>query len=88
MLYVEQLNDAIKTKRPHLAKKKELFHHNNTPAHTSLIVVIKLHELRFKLLSHSSYSSDFLFPNIKKWFAGRKFMSNEEIIIEIHKCLF
>jgi len=55
---LEQLNDAVKTKRPHLAMKKVLFHHDNEPAHTSLIAVAKLHELRFELLPHAPYSPD------------------------------
>jgi len=83
---LEQLNDAIKTKRPHLAKKKVLFHHDYAPAHTCSIAVAKLHELRFELLP--PYSPDlspsdfFLFPNMKKWLAGKKFTLNAEIIAE------
>lgn len=85
---LEQLNDAIKTKRPHLAKKKVLFHHDNAPAHTSSIAFAKLHELRFELLPHAPYSPDlgpsdfFLFPDMKKWLAGKKFTSNAEVIAE------
>lgn len=46
----------------------------------------KIHELKFELLPHPPYSpdlapSDFhLFPNLKKWLAGRKFSTNTEVI--------
>jgi len=59
---LEQLNDDIKVKRPHLAKKKILFRQDNALAHTSAIAVAKLHELHFELLSHAielpSYCAD------------------------------
>ena len=35
---LDQLKDAIQSKRPYLAKKKVLFRHNNAPAHTSRVV--------------------------------------------------
>ena len=72
--------------RPHLAKKKVLFHHDNTPAHSSAIATAKLVELRYELLPHPPYSPDlapcdfFLFPNMKKWLGGKRFTSNEEVI--------
>jgi len=75
-------------KRPHLAKKKVLFHHDNAPAHSSAIATAKLVELRYELLSHPPYSLDlapcdfFLFPNMKKWLGGKRFTSNEEVIVE------
>ncbi|KAH0816471.1 hypothetical protein GEV33_006320 [Tenebrio molitor] len=85
---LDKLNEAIKAKRPHLAKKKVLFHHDNAPAHTSRIVTAKLEELRFEVVPHVPYSPDlapsdfFLFPNLKKWLGGRRFTSNEEVIAE------
>jgi len=48
----------------------------------------KLMELRFQLVPHPSYSPDlapsdyYLFPNMKKRLAGRRFYSNEEVIVE------
>jgi len=45
----------------------------------------KLIELRFQPVPHLSYSPDLapsdysLFPNMKKWLAGRRFYSNEVI---------
>jgi len=73
-------------KRPHLAKKKVLFHHDNAPAHSSAIAITKLVELRYELLPHPPYSPDlapcdfFLFPNMKKWLGGKRFTSNEQVI--------
>lgn len=85
---LDQLNNEIKEKRPHLARKKVLFHHDNAPAHSSAIATAKLVELRYELLPHPPYSPDlapsdfFLFPNMKKWLAGKKFTSNSEVIAE------
>lgn len=89
-LYYTELLDRFDTelrkKRPHLAKKKVLFHHDNAPAHTAAVAAAKLVELRYKLLPHPPYSPDlapcdfFLFPNLKKSLAGKKFLSNEEVI--------
>lgn len=83
---LDQLNDNIKEKRPHLKKKKVLFLQDNAPVHTSTIAMAKFHELRFELLPHPPYSPDlapsdfFLFPNLKKWLGGKRFTSNDEII--------
>jgi len=48
---LNQLNNAIKAKRLHLAKKKVFFHHN-TFVYIPLIAVAKLYELRFELIPH------------------------------------
>jgi len=72
--------------RPHLAKKKVLFHHDNAPAHTSALAKAKMVDLGYELLPHPPCSSDlapcdlFLFPNLKKSLAGQKFASNEEVV--------
>lgn len=61
---------------------------DNAPAHSSRVVVAKLHELRYEVLPQPPYSPDlapcdfFLFPNLKKWLAGKKFSSNEDVIAE------
>ena len=85
---LNQLNDAIKEKRPHLQKKKVLFHQVNGPAQTSTIAMAKIYELRYELMPHPPYSSNlassdfFLFPNLKKWFGGKGLTSNKEVIDE------
>lgn len=46
----------------------------------------KIHEVRFKLISHTAYSPDlaptdyYLFSNLKKWLGVKRFESNDEII--------
>lgn len=83
-----RFDTQLKKKRPHLAKKKVLFHHDHAPAHSSAIATAKLVELRYELLPHPPYSPDlapsdfFLFPNMKKWLGGKRFAANEEVISE------
>ena len=61
---------------------------HNALTHSSAVATAKLVELRYELLPHPPYSLDlapcdfFLFLNLKKWFGGKKFTSNEEIIAE------
>ena len=82
---LQRLSAEIKKKRPHLAKKKVLFHQDNAPVHTSVIAMAKINELKFELLPHAPYSPDLapsdyhLFPNLKKWLGGKKFANNEEV---------
>lgn len=85
---LDQLINAIKKKRPHLKKATMLFLEDNGPAHTALDTMLKLSEIHFELVDHPSYSPDlaisdfFLFKNLKKWLAGKRFISNEEVIAE------
>ena len=82
---LHQLSEKISEKRPHLAKKKILFHQDNAPVHTSARAMAKIRELKFELLPHAPYSPDlapsdyFLFPNLKKWLGGKRFASNDEV---------
>lgn len=85
---LERLKVEIAKKRPHMKKKKVLFHQDNAPCHKSLKTMAKLHELGFELLPHPPYSPDlapsdyFLFSDLKRMLAGKKFGSNEEVIAE------
>lgn len=85
---LDRLRTELQEKRPRLAHKRVLFHHDNAPAHTSGIAAAKLMEVGFQLVSHPPYSPDlapsdyYLFPNMKKWLAGKRFYSNEEVIAE------
>ncbi|KAG5329042.1 SETMR methyltransferase, partial [Acromyrmex charruanus] len=69
----------LKKKCPCLAKRKVLFHQDNARVHTCPAPMAKFNEL----LSHPGYSPDlapcdyFLFPNLKKWFGGKKFTTRE-----------
>ena len=73
----------LKKKRPHLAKKKVIFHQDNAKVHTCVVSMAKFHELRYELLPLPPYSADlalsdyFLFPNLKKWLGGKRFYSND-----------
>ncbi|GBP34295.1 Histone-lysine N-methyltransferase SETMAR [Eumeta japonica] len=85
---LDRFDVDLKQKRPHLAKKKVLFHQDNARMHTCLVTMAKIHELRYELLPHPAYSPDlaprdyYLFPNLKKWLGGKRFESNEEVITE------
>ncbi|KAG5335599.1 SETMR methyltransferase, partial [Acromyrmex charruanus] len=75
-------------KRPHLAKKKVLFHQDNAWVHTCPAPMAKFNEFRYELLPHPTYSPDlapcdyFLFPNLKKSFGGKRFTTREQLIAE------
>jgi [histone H3]-lysine36 N-dimethyltransferase SETMAR len=85
---LKYLNDEMKKKRPHLKKKKVLFHQDNALVHKSIKTTAKLHELGYELLSHSPYApdlhpSDFcMLADLKRMLAGKKFNTNEEVIAE------
>ena len=85
---INRFDEKLKETRPHLAKKKVLFHHDNVSAHPSGIIAAKLHELRYKLLSHSIVLARprslrlLSVPNMKMWLAEKKVSLNEEIIVE------
>ena len=82
---LDRLVDEITKKRPHLKKKKILFHGDNAPSHTSNIAQANKHKLGFESLPYPPYSPDlapsdyYLFQNLKRWVCGRRFESNEEV---------
>ena len=86
---MERLKDEIAEKPPHLKKKKVLFYQDNAPCHKSMKSMAKLQELGFELLPHPPYSPDlapsdfFLFSDLKRMLAGKKFCADEEVIEEI-----
>jgi transposase len=88
MALLVRLKEEITKKRPHMKKKKVLFHQDNAPCHKSIVTMAKLHELGFKLLPHPPYSPDlapsdyYLFAGLKKMLARKRFSSNEEVIAE------
>ncbi|GFV54176.1 histone-lysine N-methyltransferase SETMAR [Trichonephila clavipes] len=73
-------------KRPHLQKKKIMFHQDNARSHTTAVAMTKIHELRFEILDHTPSLPDlapsdfFLFRHLKIVLGGQKFSSNEEAI--------
>ena len=82
---LNRLVDEIRKNRPHLKKKKILFHIENAPSHTLNIWEGKKHELGFESFPHPPYSPDlapsdyYLFLNLKRWLCVRRFESNEEV---------
>ena len=74
--YKQTIKDEIAKKRPHLKKKKVLFHQDNAPCHKSMKTMAKLQELCFELLPLPPYSTDlapsdfFLFSGLKRMLAG------------------
>ena len=83
---LDRLEDAIKKKRPHMAKKKLLFQQDNAPVHKSMKTMVKLNDLRFELLPHPPYSPDlapsdfYLFAALKQMLQGKRFSSDDEVI--------
>jgi [histone H3]-lysine36 N-dimethyltransferase SETMAR len=65
-----------------------LFHQDNALCHKSIKTTTKLHKLGYELLPHPPYSPDltpsdfFLFADLKRMLAGKKFSTNQEVIIE------
>jgi histone-lysine N-methyltransferase SETMAR len=78
-LLLNRLKTELQEKCPWLAHRKILFHYDNAPAHSSGVVAAKLMELGFQLVPHPLFSPDlapsdyYLFPNMKKLLAGRRF---------------
>ena len=77
-----------------MKKKKVLFRQDNALSHKSMrwtilvMKMVKLNELSFELLPHPPYSPDLAtrdywsFADLKKMFQGKRFSSNEEVIVE------
>ncbi|KAG5319818.1 SETMR methyltransferase, partial [Pseudoatta argentina] len=82
---LDRFNNILKKKRPHLAKKKVLFHQDNARVHASMA---KFNEFHYELFSHPTYSPDlvpydyFLFSKLKKWFGRKRFTTREQLIAE------
>ena len=83
---LDRLEDAIRKKRPRIAKKKPLFQQDNAPVHKSMKTVVTLNDLRFELLPHRPYSPDlapsdfYLFADLTKMLQGNRFSSDDEVI--------
>ncbi|UYV70186.1 hypothetical protein LAZ67_7002112 [Cordylochernes scorpioides] len=80
------LREAICQKRPDLWKNKNwLLHHDNAPAHTSLLVRDFLAKNNTLMMPQPPYSPDlapcdfFLFPKLKRPMKGRRYAMLDEI---------
>ncbi|UYV62851.1 hypothetical protein LAZ67_2002151 [Cordylochernes scorpioides] len=83
---MRNLREAIRQKRPDLWKNKNwLLHHDNAPAHTSLLVRDFLAKNNTLMMPQSPYSPDlapcdfFLFPKLKRPVKGRRYATLDEI---------
>ncbi|XP_076266061.1 histone-lysine N-methyltransferase SETMAR-like [Rhynchophorus ferrugineus] len=70
-------------------RKTAAFEEKESDASSKQCTLLKIQELGFELLPRPAYSPDlppsnyFLFSNLKRMFAGKKFSLNEEVIDEI-----
>ncbi|UYV78768.1 hypothetical protein LAZ67_16002686 [Cordylochernes scorpioides] len=83
---MRNLRETIRQKRPDLWKNKNwLLHHDNAPAHTSLLVRDFLAKNNTLMMSQPPYSPDlapcdfFLFPKLKRPMKGRRYATLDEI---------
>ena len=83
---MRNLREAIRQKRPDLWKNKNwLLHHDNAPAHTSLLVRNFLAKTNTIMMPQPPYSPDmapcdfFLFPKLKRPMKGRRYATIDEI---------
>ncbi|UYV67619.1 hypothetical protein LAZ67_5001386 [Cordylochernes scorpioides] len=83
---MRNLREAIRQKRPDLWKNKNwLLHHDNAPAHTSLLVRDLLAKNNTLMMPQPPYSPDlapcdfFLFPKLKRPMKGRRYATLDEI---------
>ncbi|KAG5347133.1 SETMR methyltransferase, partial [Acromyrmex charruanus] len=65
---LDRFNNILKKKRPHLAKKKVLFHQDNARVHTCSAPMAKFNEFRYELLPHPAYSPDLLIAETETYF--------------------
>ena len=86
---MRRLGKAIRKKRPELWKNNSwLLHHDNAPAHSSLLVLNFLAKNNTVIMPQPPYSPDlatcdfFLFPRLKRPIKGRRFATIEEIKTE------
>ncbi|UYV67597.1 hypothetical protein LAZ67_5001331 [Cordylochernes scorpioides] len=83
---MRNLREAIRQKRPDLWKNKNwLLHHDNAPAHTSLLVRDLLAKNNTLMMPQPPYSTDlapcdfFLFPKLNRPMKGRRYATLDEI---------
>ncbi|UYV61504.1 hypothetical protein LAZ67_1005082 [Cordylochernes scorpioides] len=83
---MRNLCEAIRLKHPDLWKNKNwLLHHDNAPAHTSLLVRDFLAKNNTLMMPQPPYSPDlapcdfFLFPKLKRPMKGRRYATLDEI---------
>jgi len=80
------LGGAVRRKMPELWENQTwMLHHDNAPAHASLLICSYLAKHQTSVVPHPPYSPDlapadfFLFPKLKTTLKGRSFQTIEEI---------
>lgn len=83
---MRRLRESIRKKRPEMWKENSwILHHDNAPAHKSLLVSSFLAKNSTSIMPQPPYSPDlapcdfFLFPKLKRPMKGRRFATIEEI---------
>ncbi|KAK9888538.1 hypothetical protein WA026_000784 [Henosepilachna vigintioctopunctata] len=85
---MQRLREAIRLKRSELRKNKsfsKILHHDNAPAHTSMLVRYFLAQTNTAIRPYSLYSQDlepcdvFLYPKQKRPMKGKRFATIDEI---------
>uniref|UniRef100_A0A3B3R7J2 Tc1-like transposase DDE domain-containing protein n=1 Tax=Paramormyrops kingsleyae TaxID=1676925 RepID=A0A3B3R7J2_9TELE len=88
---LDQLKEAIKTKRRGKLTKGIFFLQDNAPAHTSNVVAAKLNTLGFQLVHHPPYSPDLAPSDYYLWFTAQQkdFYLNglEKLQLRFTKCI-
>jgi transposase len=86
---LRRLRENIRRKRPDKWRNNSwVLHHDNAPAHASLVVRQFVASTNTKVIPHPPYSPDlahcdfFIFPKMKLKLKGRRFDSIEEIQTE------
>ena len=83
-LLINKLHREIKKRRRGLISTGVILHHDNASAHTLYPILSTIHNLRYELLRHPSYSSD-LAPSDYYLFPFLKNISREDATkIEVH----
>ena len=84
----------MRKKRPHKWINRDfVLLQDNAPAHTSVLAADLFHTVQQELLSHPPYSPDlapcdyWAFPHLKNIIRGRRFLSIDDLKIEVGRCL-
>ena len=85
-LQLNELNYAIKQKRPELANREGIvFHHDNARSHSSLVTRKKMLKLGCDVLAHPPYSLDLmssdyhLFRSLRNDLNSKNFTVDEDV---------
>ena len=91
---LRRMRENVRCKRPQMQKNGDwLLHHDNAPAHTSLVLREFLTKNNMTTLPQSAHLPDlaprnfYMFPKMKPWLKRRSLISIEEIQAESQQVL-